>query len=270
MKSILLLCVSTCISYLAMSQFVGIGTTVPAADLHVNNNTGNAEIRVSGSSSYLNLLVPGGIGFNRLEIYKHGLSASGTQAGIPLANLSKVVAGADAGQLLLGTVTNSEIYFMTNNLERMRIKPAGNVHINNTTAGSLGWLHVESTDATPPLYVSNSFGGGKAIYSSGALQFTNIGESSGRVLGTDNAGNATWQALPAGSTAWTVFGSNIYNTALGRVGIASVFAPEAWLEIVQTSTVGVPQFQLYEPNTTNYSRQRFKNNTGKYFDLAAY
>ena len=31
--------------------------------------------------------------------------------------------------------------------------------------------------------------------------------------------NATWGNLPAGSNAWTVSGSNIFNTNIGNVGI---------------------------------------------------
>jgi hypothetical protein len=47
------------------------------------------------------------------------------------------------------------------------------------------------------------------------------GAAAGRVLTSDASGNASWQALPGGATAWTVSGANIYNANSGNVGIGT-------------------------------------------------
>lgn len=50
---------------------------------------------------------------------------------------------------------------------------------------------------------------GRALHTSGALRFTGIGETAGRVLTTDAAGNATWQ--PIAAIPGTVSGSGTLN-----------------------------------------------------------
>ncbi len=77
----------------------------------------------------------GGV-YDFLELYKGGPTAGGTIDGIPLANLSYVSAGASAGPLMLRTITNNPMYFLTNNLERMRITSDGMVGIGTTSPGA--------------------------------------------------------------------------------------------------------------------------------------
>jgi hypothetical protein len=54
----------------------------------------------------------------------------------------------------------------------------------------------------------------------GVLQYP-LGAAAGRVLTSDASGNASWQALPGGATAWTVSGADIYNANSGNVGIGT-------------------------------------------------
>jgi hypothetical protein len=63
----------------------------------------------------------------------------------------------------------------------------------------------------------------------GQVKITGGAPGSGKVLTSDNAGLATWAALPAAASAWTVNNSNIYtNTA--NVGIGTT-EPEVRLQI---------------------------------------
>ncbi len=47
------------------------------------------------------------------------------------------------------------------------------------------------------------------------------GAAAGRVLTSNASGDASWQDLPAGASAWTVSGTNIYNSNTGNVGVGT-------------------------------------------------
>jgi hypothetical protein len=66
-----------------------------------------------------------------------------------------------------------------------------------------------------------------------ALQIP-AGAGAGRVLTSDAAGNASWQALPPSATVWAVSGSNIYNTNTGNVGIGTT-SPASKLHVQYAS-----------------------------------
>ncbi len=67
----------------------------------------------------------------------------------------------------------------------------------------------------------NSGATGHSLITNGPLQLTNISEGAGKVLTSDAAGNATWQALATGSSTWVTTGTNISNTNTGNVGIGT-------------------------------------------------
>ncbi len=107
---------------------VGIGTASPSAELHVYG-TEIEETRVQSTSptgaAAVELLTSGG-SLDYLRLEKSGPSRSGTTAGsIPLANLSRITAGTQAGALMLQTVPAEPIHFVTSNLERFRITETG-------------------------------------------------------------------------------------------------------------------------------------------------
>lgn len=81
--------------------------------------------------------------------------------------------------------------------------PSG-IGVNGTTTSGIG-VYGNSTTGTGVWGQSAS---GTALRTAGAVQMTGIGEAAGRVLTTDAAGMATWQALPAGG----VTGSGTVNT----------------------------------------------------------
>lgn len=107
---------------------VGVGFSSPATTMHVYEGVGEAELRVespvAGSNAKITLKSDGAI-YNRLEIEHNSATAVGSTGGIPLANLSRVSAGFNAGPLLLQVMTDTCMYFVTDQRERMRITSDG-------------------------------------------------------------------------------------------------------------------------------------------------
>ncbi len=68
---------------------------------------------------------------NYLQVSRQGPSASGYTANIELKNLSLVNAGGNAGAMMLQVLSSTNMYFATNNQERMRIGSSGNVGIGS-------------------------------------------------------------------------------------------------------------------------------------------
>jgi hypothetical protein len=113
---------------------IGLGTTSPSDKLHLFSAS-NERVRVESSGSggtAEGIFQTDNSATNVLGIYKGGSVIGGSTAGIPLANLSHIYAGATAGGLLLQVVSNNPMYFATANTERMRIDASGNVGIANT------------------------------------------------------------------------------------------------------------------------------------------
>lgn len=150
------------------AQNVGINTNSPQYLLHLDGKTNNGTIWSETSSatkkSALMLNVPkaGSVGptfYNNLEIEKNGESASGTIAGgIPLANLGRVTTGVEAGSMLIGTLANTPLHFVTNNQERLKITEAGLFGINNSPT-SYGIFSVWANSNFPDkagIYVQNT------------------------------------------------------------------------------------------------------------------
>jgi len=186
---------------------IGIGTVDPNARLDVVG-TGIQDLKVETSSSTgrgsLVLKSTGG-GFDYLELDKYAPSAGGTTAGgILLANLSRVTTGTQAGPLMLQVTTSNPMYFVTGNLERMRLDASGNLGINTTAPGAK--LHVDGNqwdltntegdfkigDATYRLKFGVATGGGGAgtagIRVAGGAGRLILGSGSAEVLGLDATG----------------------------------------------------------------------------------
>ena len=118
---------------------VGIGTIAPGAELHVygttpvervesNMPTGNAAIEIQTSNGT----------YDYLRLVKYGPSRSGTTAGgIPLAGLSQIEAGTDAGALMLQTGAMEPMYLVTGNARRMEITGDGDILTYSANSGAL-------------------------------------------------------------------------------------------------------------------------------------
>ena len=127
---------------------IGFGTSTPNSALHILGSF-SPEARIEANSAFgsssVTLKMPGGTN-DYLRLVKNGTSASGSQAGINLANLSQIVTGADGGGLMIGNVTNNPVYLLTDNTERIRITGNGNVGIGNTSPDASALLDMQSTD----------------------------------------------------------------------------------------------------------------------------
>jgi hypothetical protein len=166
----------------ATAQNVGVGITIPTSNLHVYSAT-STDAKVESNSAFgsssVTIKTPGGVN-DYLKLAKNGSSASGSQAGISLNNLSQIITGANSGALMIGNVTSNPIYFITDNTERMRIAANGNVGINVTNP--LWPLHVSGT-GTYTVWSENA--SSSTGYSYIAVNTANDGAGMASVAGTN-------------------------------------------------------------------------------------
>ena len=118
---------------IASSGSVGIGTSSPAADLHVADaSDSNAQIRINGSTSTV---------YSRLYSDNNGVLAISTDGG--------------------NQVANSYMMFEVKGSERMRIDSSGNVGIGCTPSAKLdvnGEIRISNTTADSHLYLYGGAG----------------------------------------------------------------------------------------------------------------
>ncbi|MFQ3610856.1 MAG: hypothetical protein SNJ72_05090 [Fimbriimonadales bacterium] len=100
------------------------------------------------------------------------------------------------------------------------------------------------------------------------------GAVAGHVLTSDGSGNGTWQALPAGASAWAVSGTNIHNTNTGNVGVGTsapterlhvvgnqrldgnlrILSPNNTIQFGATSGANSPMIRMFDSGTSNANR----------------
>ena len=114
---------------------IGIGTTSPAAKLHVNSSSATAVQRIQGATN------------SALEFYN-----SSTKTGAILVNSTQFLIAAD---------NSNYLSINTGGSERMRIDSSGNVGIGTTTPSTK--FHVRNGEAT----IASDTDGVKLSYSSG-------------------------------------------------------------------------------------------------------
>ncbi|MBN1824699.1 MAG: hypothetical protein JW958_00450 [Candidatus Eisenbacteria bacterium] len=121
---------------------VAFGMENPEAKLHLGGES-NVEILLDAPAadnySGVTLRTTGGI-YDYLQLIKSGPLATGTTAGIPLTNLSRVVAGNMAGPLMFQVMTDTCMYFVTDNTEQMRLTSNGRLGIGDVSPDAT--LHV--------------------------------------------------------------------------------------------------------------------------------
>lgn len=114
---------------------IGVGTASPTELVHIMG-PGNERLKLESTdptgSAAVRINTSGGT-FDYLNLQKSGPSAAGTLAGVPVAELSRVSAGADAGALMMHVSSNSPMHFATNNTEWMRIEGDGDLILYNQT-----------------------------------------------------------------------------------------------------------------------------------------
>ena len=163
---------------------VGIGTNIPSTNLNiVSNSTASIDINVSGATNNAELnLVSNGGGLELLGLKKHGPSTGGSTAGISLNNLSRVYTGASSGALMMQVITNNPMYFVTDNTERMRITPSGEIGIGETNPSQL--LDVAGNARFDSIYIYDG---------------TNAPVAGQVLTAIDASGKAYWAAAPSGA-----------------------------------------------------------------------
>lgn len=204
--------------------------------------------------------------YDFLQVSKYGPSASGNVSGIPLANLSLVNAGLNSGPLMLRTAANSNMHFVTNGIERMRLTGAGPLEFYGVsyqkllslgedgygggwlqlydTAGHLtaaigqsddenaGYLDIRGTGGDPVLLIDGNSGGTNSAY----LGMT--GSASTAEFSMDETGTLAVQ-LPANS---------IYNPEiLDEPGVASYAMGTGYVDVT-TDGVVLGSRSIYAPS----------------------
>lgn len=111
---------------------IGIGTTAPTSQLHLEGSAGTQEILVNqtsptGSASLR--LKTGGGAYDHFAMQKFA-STGAVIDGISLIDMSLLDVGINGGSLMLRVASDNPMYFLSNNLERMRLTGDGNLGIN--------------------------------------------------------------------------------------------------------------------------------------------
>ena len=184
---------------------VGIGTTTPAFAMDMTQNvTGGPifQIRSTNTAGSPTMYIQND-GSNYMAIVEYGSTVAGNLFGTTKSNKAMLFfSGSDT---IIGTYTNNNLLFGTNNLERVRIQNDGNVGINTTAPGSLldiknGSLRLTASDGH---YVGfhTAAGTTNKDYRLPLADGTNA-----QVLQTDGAGNLSWTtAGGAGGTGLLSF-----------------------------------------------------------------
>lgn len=126
--------------FLAQSQNVGIGTSIPTEKLHVYQATGNTILNVqsvpNNSFSSLQLVTASGTS----DFVRYGSNTNSTVAGINTNNATRLWSGD--GKMIIGNGSADAIHFATAATERMVITGAGNVGIG--VANPIGKLELDA------------------------------------------------------------------------------------------------------------------------------
>ncbi|MDD5208023.1 MAG: hypothetical protein PHV36_01425 [Elusimicrobiales bacterium] len=190
--------------------------------LAINTITASGSLMVQKSltteNSTLLLKTPGGA-LDVLELVKYGSTASGSIDGISLANLSSLSAGAQGGALMLRAVTANPMYFLTTNLERMRIDSSGHIGIGVTAPGARLEVKGETADSSKvALLATNSAGSSLlSVRNDGQINMNTSGNLIvGSAVGTEDQKLNVAGAVKLGDTGVSSTGTIRFNIASGN------------------------------------------------------
>jgi hypothetical protein len=266
MKILFTLLATIVISSFLYAQNVGIGTTTPATNLHILGAT-NADVitrtesvGTAGSASFQ--AVGNGGATDVFQMTRYNTTASGSVAGVNLANLSLLYTGMGAGPLLIDVISANKMQFATNNLVRTVIDANGKVQIG-TNVTAHGLLALKATADTEAIYINQS--GAGTIYGTlriehtGATDVPRVGILSTTIrsladvngVGIEGAGNSIGvQGLAEASTNSTVIGTQgeSYGSGTYSIGVKGI----------ATNYIGAPAnaygvYGIASGGTTNYA-----------------
>ena len=251
---------------------IGIGTTSPTSPLHLEGSVGTEEVLVNQTSATgnatLRLKTNGGL-YDHLMLEKFAPSAGGNIGSILLANLALIDAGISGGAMMHRVASNNPMYFLTNNLERMRLTGDGKLGINVTAPTAT--LHVgggvnvgtASTDGELSLFHSGIANPIEMVYgNSGGGFLTAYDENSNITTSIEPDQNGTGGFLGVqrgvGTPGFTVDG-NYVGTGDTRVVIAGASRTADFnMNSLGDNSVILPQDAISsseifdEPGMTNY------------------
>ena len=238
------------IAVFSHAQNVGIGTTTPEAQLHVNG-TFKFTNGTPASGKVLTSDATGNVSWqpNGLTI---PFAATNSTSG-PLFSLSHTgtagaagyfaTSGTNASHSLQG-INNSDASGASGVYGQVIGSQSGTEYsgvygvatgAGNQTAGvrgratNGGYGVAGSSGSGSGLYgIANAAGGNgafvvglngaTALSTYGPIQMSNIGEGAGKVLTSDGVGKATWQTLPTAPAAWGLSGNGSTNSTTNFIG----------------------------------------------------
>jgi len=224
---------------------IAIGTTSPTELVHILG-PGDERLKLESTdpsgSAAIRIKTNGGT-FDYLNLQKSGPGAAGTLAGVPVAGLSRVSAGADAGALILHVSSDDPMHFATHNTEWMRIEGNGDLF----QYGSLHQKLLHSRGTTP-------YGADIRLYDNSENEIMEL------ITDPDGSGGQFIVARDTGATGFAVdgnyTGSNepmvaIYGSARSAIfnmdnsGSSSVSLPASAISDVE---------MLDEPGAASYAQ----------------
>ncbi len=157
---------------------LGIGTDAPDETMHIKG-TLHKKIKVestSGNGSSSIKLQTNAAIYDYLSIEKHGPDSGSFSGGIPLAQVSRVSAGANAGPLMLQVINPSPMYFLTNNVLRMTLMDNGNLELekkliapDSGTADMKAYIYGSTSSNSGALNVDRSSNGFTVVRQSAGI-----------------------------------------------------------------------------------------------------
>lgn len=186
-KMIALLLLATCCFNFIHAQNVGIGTDVPAYNLHVYNaDASTIAVQSNNASTSSELRLQGTGGFSLIK--RFGQTEGGTLAGISVADITSMYASSGGG-LLIGS--NSSIRLATNDIVQMEIGSSGNIGIG---AGLSPFYKLNiSTSAYSGIFATSTYSpAGSVVISSihGRIPISTEGVRAGVIGSTLNGGSS--------------------------------------------------------------------------------
>ncbi len=250
--------------------FIGIGTINPSKLLHLYRPSGEAYVFIEcDDANYSSTFQVRNNVDKYLDVACWGSSNSGSVFGISVAN--KIgLRGTSA--MLLGTTSNDDIYFGTNNAIRLTIKNDGDVGIGTINPDRklevAGTIHSSGSDAP---WTTAGWGKRIELNSGGVIQWLKSTGTISRGIGlttddklyfirstaNDNSAAATYDMVLDGS---------------GKVGIGTT-TPDALLEVSYGATTGSYALRLYSSGryidigclNTSWCHVDTTSNNGVYF-----
>jgi hypothetical protein len=271
--------------------FVGIGTSNPAAGLHIVNSGGNT-LRLDGATPRINFIDTGNTNtLTSVGAQAGSLYVSNNQSGIlmqltatgslglgttsPQSRLH--VSGAADALRLTGptpflTFENTTANFVSRiqaNGGGMDLKTNGAVVNNHPGIIHLDQLGIVGLGTTAPLHQLSirSFAGGPTWTSNGWIGAMDVDNASAIAWGSNTAGQRfgmghtngaflMWRTASDPGTTGSAATYDFTITDVGNIGIGTT-GPGAKLQVVSSGDIGTPQALLTQTTSADYARLRF-------------